>query len=119
VEDVLEQIVGEIEDEYDEQPPLPIRTDEVELDGATGIRDLASNYGIELPVNAGFETIAGYMLYQLGHIPKAAESVTFEGRRFTVTEMDRHRIAKVRMEKLPEPANGLAAAEGERQIARH
>ncbi|HKD05203.1 MAG TPA: hemolysin family protein [Bryobacteraceae bacterium] len=103
VEDVLEQIVGEIEDEYDETPVIPrTESDEQELDGATTILDLASLHGIELPVNAGFETIAGYMLFKLGHIPAVGESVAIDGRSFTVSAMDRNRIARVRIEKAPE-----------------
>jgi putative hemolysin len=108
VEDVLEQIVGEIEDEFDEKLPAPrpeAEADTTVLDGATSILDLASNYGIELPANGGFETIAGYMLFKLGHIPKPGESVEFEGRRFTVTAMDRNRIATVRIEKTAPAAN--------------
>ena len=109
VEDVLEQIVGEIEDEYDEKPVLPkIETDEVELDGATSIRDLESIHGIELPANAGFETVAGYMLYKLGHIPKTGEAVTFNGRLFTITSMERNRIATVRIERTPEESTPIA-----------
>ena len=59
-----------------------------------------SIYGIELPANAGFETIAGYMLYKLGHIPHAGESIEFEDRRLTVLAMDRNRIATVQVKKL-------------------
>jgi putative hemolysin len=107
VEDVLEQIVGEIEDEFDEQPTAAhVEANEVELDGATSIRDLQSIYGFELPANAGFETIAGYILYQLGHIPKPGESVTFNGRLFTVIAMDRNRIARVHIEKELQPVEG-------------
>jgi CBS domain containing-hemolysin-like protein len=114
VEDILEQIVGEIEDEYDEAlPPPEAEASRVEIDGATSVRDFASIYGLELPAEAGFETIAGYMLYELGHIPKEGESVRFDGRRFTVTAMDRHRIAKVLIERLdeaPEPGKETADA---------
>jgi putative hemolysin len=111
VEDVLEQIVGEIEDEYDSNDaklprPHP-EADRVEIEGATSILDLASNYGIELPANAGFETIAGYMLFKLGHIPAAGEPVEFDGRRFTVAAMDRNRIATVRIEKTGAPVVGI------------
>ncbi len=115
VEDVLEQIVGEIEDEFDERLPPIAHADAgpVELDGATSILDFASMYGVELPVNAGFETIAGYMLFQLGHIPAPGEAVDFEGRRFTVTAMERNRIAKVRVETLP----AALQPKGEKQIA--
>ena len=101
VEDVLEQIVGEIEDEFDERLPKPrAEADRVDLDGATSILDLASIYGIELPANAGFETIAGYMLFKLGHIPQTGESVEFDSRRFIVAAMDRNRIATVRIERI-------------------
>ena len=50
-----------------------------------------------------FETLAGYLLFRLGHIPAPGENVTFEDRRFTVTQMDRNRIAKVRIEKVLAP----------------
>lgn len=101
VEDVLEQIVGEIADEYDvKSAPRPAEGDELELEGATKIRDLESQYGIELPANGGFETLAGFLLMRLGKIPAAGQSVEQEGRRYTVLEMDRNRIAKVRVEKV-------------------
>jgi putative hemolysin len=129
VEDVLEQIVGEIEDEFDAKLPKPhAEANQVDLDGATSILDLASIYGIELPANAGFETIAGYMLFKLGHIPKTGEAVEFAERRFIVTAMDRNRIALVRIEKVaaPEPAQNKpggnpagGSQEGVPQLAGH
>jgi putative hemolysin len=102
VEDVLEQIVGEIEDEYDvkEVRPAPMAPALV-LDGVTKIRDLETLHDIEIPSNAGFETLAGFLLMRLGYIPQPGESVAEGGRRFTVIEMDRNRIAKVRIEKMP------------------
>ena len=103
VEDVLEQIVGEIEDEYDVKELRPAQeSPALELDGATNIRDLELLHGIEIPSNAGFETLAGFLLMKLGYIPKAGESVEEGGRRFTVLEMDRNRIAKVLVEKVEE-----------------
>jgi putative hemolysin len=118
---VLEQIVGEIEDEFDEKLPKPhAEADQAEIDGAISILDLASVYGIELPSNAGFETIAGYMLFKLGHIPQTGESVEFDGRRFTVAAMDRNRIATVRIEKLTgEVTEVTELKEGRSQIAGH
>ena len=82
------------------------------MDGSTSIRDFASLYGVELPANAGFETIAGYMLYQLGHIPEAGEFLDFEGRRFTVSAMEKNRIATVLVKKIApdNDAGGEAAA---------
>jgi len=103
VEDVLEQIVGRIEDEHDEKSRRPApETATVELDGATRIRDLETEFGIEIPADGGFETLAGFLLYRLGSIPRAGESVEFDGRRYTVVQMDRNRIAQVRIERFPE-----------------
>ena len=105
VEDVLEQIVGRIEDEYDEKVEhRGPEADDVELDGTVRIRDLESEYGIEISPDAGFETLAGFLLFRLGDIPQAGASVEYQGRRFTVIEMDRNRIARVRIEKLGQPA---------------
>ncbi len=101
VEDVLEQIVGRIEDEHDEKVHRRgADSDEVELDGTTRIRDLDSEYGIEIPPDAGFETLAGFLLFRLGEIPQAGASVDYQGRHFTILEMERNRIARVRIEKV-------------------
>jgi len=100
VEDVLEQLVGRIEDEYDEKRRQSVETGEIELDGTTRIRDLEPEYGIEIPSDAGFETLAGFLLFRLGEIPQGGESVEYQGRRYTVLEMERNRIARVRVEKV-------------------
>ncbi len=102
VEDVLEQLVGEIEDEFDVAPvpPLSSATGTVVLEGSTNILDLETQYEIQLPRDGGFETLAGFMLSRLQKIPALGEGFDYEGRRFTVVEMDGHRIAKVRIETL-------------------
>ena len=102
VEDVLEQIVGRIEDEHDEKSARPAISDDVELDGATRIRDLETEFAIEIPTGAGFETLAGFLLYRMGKIPSTGDSVEYEGRRYTVVQMERNRISRVRMERIPE-----------------
>jgi len=97
-EDVLEQIFGEIGDEHDIRRPMPAEDAPViELDGSTNIRDLASQYGIELPGDAGFETLAGFLLFRLGYIPAPGESLAYGPRTFIVQEMDRNRIARVKV----------------------
>ena len=102
VKDVLEQVVGRIEGEHELRPePLSQEADAVDLDGATRIRDLESEFGLAIPAEAGFETLAGFLLFRLGEIPHEGESVEYQGRRFTVLAMDRNRIARVRIEKLP------------------
>src|SRR2546422_2617212 len=106
VEDILEQLVGEIEDEFDVPPPeQPVLEGKIALvlEGSFSIRDLESQYQLSLPRDAGFETLAGFVLARLQKIPKLGESFDYEGHRYTVEEMEGHRIAKVRIEKL-EPA---------------
>jgi len=111
LEDVLEQVFGEIADEHDVRQPLPVAgAPVVELDGSTSIRDLSSLYGIELPGDAGFETLAGFLLHQFGYIPVAGESLTHEGRTFTVESMDRNRIARVKILNA-QPAEASAPTE--------
>jgi putative hemolysin len=101
VEDVLEQIVGHIEDEHDEKGrPRGAVAGDTELDGSTRIRDLETEFGIEIPSGGGFETLAGFLLFRLGRIPHPGESLEYQGRRYTVLEMDRNRISRVRVEKL-------------------
>ncbi len=111
VEDVLEQIVGEIADEFDDttlRPPSDM--EDIEIDGATSVRDLETQYDIELPDNSGFETVAGFILWRLGHIPAAGEKVEHNGRRFTVVSTERNRIARVRIEKIEPAEAGLGGS---------
>jgi CBS domain containing-hemolysin-like protein len=113
VEDVLEQLVGEIEDEFDVPPPeQPVLEGRIalQLEGAVGIRDLESQYALTLPRDGTFETLAGFVLAQLQRIPRVGESFDYEGHRFTVDEMEGHRIAKVRIEKLQPSAVGQVAS---------
>ncbi len=110
LEDVLEQLVGEIEDEFDdtrEAPPEP--ADEIVLDGAAKIRDLEPQYGFTLPSEAGFETLAGYILFRLGHIPRPGEVVEYGDRRLTVEAMERNRIARVKIQR-NQPAEAVSDA---------
>jgi magnesium and cobalt exporter, CNNM family len=100
VEDILEQLVGNIEDEFDVSPPEPALQGEsvLRLEGSVNIRDLEAEYGIILPRDAGFETLAGFVLARLQRIPNSGESFDYEGHRYTIEEMEGHRIAKVKIE---------------------
>jgi putative hemolysin len=107
VEDVLEQLVGELEDEYDVASAQPAVTDAnapLVLDGAINIRDLETQYELKLPQDEGFETLAGFLLSRLQQMPQGGEAFVYEGRRFVVEKVDGHRIATVRIEPLPAPA---------------
>jgi CBS domain containing-hemolysin-like protein len=105
LEDVLEQVFGDIGDEHDAVRPEPTSGEKaLDLEGSTTIRDLETRYNVALPAEAGFETLAGFLLFQFGHIPKENERVEYGGRRFTIGKMDRNRIANVTIEKLdPKP----------------
>ena len=100
VEDALEQIVGEMEDEFDvaEQPSLFLASGAAVLDGSENIRDLETKHHLVLPRDQGFETLAGFILSRIGKIPTGGESFDFDGNRFTVLTMTAHRIAKVKIE---------------------
>ena len=113
VEDVLEQLVGEIEDEFDVPPPQQPAVQgkiAIHLEGSLGIRDLESQHQLSLPREGGFETLAGFILARLQRIPKVGDHFDFEGHRFVVEEIEGHRIAKVSIEKL-QPA--VAAQAGD------
>jgi CBS domain containing-hemolysin-like protein len=113
VEDVLEQVVGELEDEFDVasgQPAVIDANAPVVLDGAVNIRDLETQYEVKLPQDEGFETLAGFILSRLQKMPEGGEALDYEGRHFVVDKMDGHRIATVRIEPVPTPPAEAAPA---------
>jgi CBS domain containing-hemolysin-like protein len=106
-EDAVEQLAGEFEDEFD-APTHPVLTTAggaILMDGSVNLRDLETQMQWDLPRDGDVETLAGFVLYRLGHIPQVGESVVFEDRLLTVVEMDQRRIARIRVEPVtPEPA---------------
>jgi putative hemolysin len=114
LEDLIEQIVGEIQDEYDweERPVERMRDGSMVVEGTVSATELRENYEIPLPESGEFETVAGFMLEQLGSVPKGGEVVTtIKDWRFTVVDVERNRISKVKIEKLPSSAPAPATAE--------
>jgi CBS domain containing-hemolysin-like protein len=111
-EDAIEQLAGEFEDEFDapSHPVLSSAGGAVVMDGSVNLRDLETQLQWSLPRDGGVETLAGFVLARLGHIPEPGESVVFDGRKLTVIEMEARRIAKIRVETVNEPAP--AADEG-------
>lgn len=106
IEDIVARLIGQVQDEFDAsltEPPLADAAVLV-LEGSTSLRDLETEFDIKLPRDGGFETVAGFLLSRMQKIPRAGEAVDFEGRRFTVEDMDDHRIAKVKIEKVQRPA---------------
>jgi CBS domain containing-hemolysin-like protein len=116
LEDLLEQVVGEIHDEFDVvEKPLTLADGAVIFDAALSVRDLDAQYGITIPEDPAYATVGGFVLDQLGFIPAGGESFTFGGLRFTIADMDGKRVARVKVERVNEPAAKTAAAPGERQ----
>ena len=119
IEDVLEQIVGEIQDEYDREEAVIRKEGEniLVVDGSVSLRDLASERDIVVPHGSGYETLAGFVLDRLGFIPRGGESFVFESHRYTVSEMEGRRISKVRIEVLSLAAKDLAPGSSSRGTA--
>jgi putative hemolysin len=124
LEDILEQLVGEIHDEFDvvEKPVVVGQGPDAAMifDASLGLRDLESQYNIVLPEDRSYATVGGFVLARLGFIPRGGESFDFDGYRFTVVEMDRRRVARVKIQRLKAPAQAgtaAAAADGKSAVA--
>jgi len=101
LEDLLEEIVGDISDEHDEEVNEQIRKEadgNYMLDGNLAVRDLNRRLGLNLPVSDGYTTVAGFLMSESGEILKEGETVVFNENTFTIKKVDKRRILKVRLE---------------------
>jgi len=104
LEDLLEEIVGEIRDEYDiESPVIQLSDGTMLIDASINLRDLKEDYQIILPESPEYETLGGFLMTTLQKIPQTGDGVEIEGKKITIVEMIGQRISKVKLEKLPEP----------------
>lgn len=100
LEDILEQVVGEIHDEFDVvERPLTLADGAIVFDAALNVRDLDTQYNITLPEDPAYATVGGFVLDQLGFIPRGGESFEYGNYRFTVVEMDGRRVARVKIQR--------------------
>ena len=100
IEDVIEQIVGEIDDEFDVEDDQNIRRDaeaQFTVRGVTRIEEFNQFFGTHLPEGQGVDTIAGLLLKQLGRLPRRGESASIDGFEFRVLRADRRRIDALRV----------------------
>jgi putative hemolysin len=112
LEDILEQMVGEIHDEFDVvERPLTLPDGGMIFDAAIKIRELAARYNIMLPEDPSYETVGGFVLTRLGFIPRGGESFEADGYRFTVMEMDHRRVSRLKIKQLPPAIVPSPAAE--------
>jgi CBS domain containing-hemolysin-like protein len=101
LEDLIEQLVGEIHDEFDVvEKPLTLADGAVIFDATLNVRDLDSQYNISLPEDPAYATVGGFVMDQLGFIPRGGESFEYGSYRFTVVEMDGRRVARVKIQLL-------------------
>lgn len=107
LEDLVEELVGEIYDEYDtgvdHEDRISVRSGSVDVDGGLILQEFASASGITLP-EGHYETVAGFVMDRLGRLPHTGDHVEVSGHVLTVTAMDRLRIARIRVA----PMNGTA-----------
>ena len=107
MEDLLEEIVGEIRDEYDiESPVIQLPDGTMLIDASINLRDLKEDHHIQLPESPEYETLGGFLMTALQKIPQSGDMVEIEGKRIKIVEMVGQRISKVKLEKLPEPTPG-------------
>jgi putative hemolysin len=111
LEDLVEELIGDIQDEYDvpDGHQREVRGGNVEVDGLLNLGEFAEQAGVVLP-DGPYETVAGYMLAMLGHLPAERETVEVAGHRLTVTEMDGRRISRVLVSQIPGAAGPAADA---------
>jgi putative hemolysin len=104
LEDLVEELIGDIRDEYDVEDTQARRFQNgvVEVDGLTNTADFADETGLALP-EGPYETVGGYLMAALGHVPAAGESTVLERHRLEITAMDGRRVARVRVTPLPNP----------------
>lgn len=106
IEDLIEEIVGEIQDEADrdERPVRRLRDGSYLVDASVSIHDLADQYQLLFPESAEYETLAGFVLTQLQRLPRGGEIVTYEDWRLTIVDMDGRRISRIKVERRQPPA---------------
>lgn len=101
IEDIVEEIVGDIRDEYDapeEDWSLPAENGAVIIKGSAGIKEINKRLDLGLPESAEYTTLAGFLLSEFGRIPKEKDVLLHGGRRFIVVKMDKRQVGLVRVE---------------------
>jgi len=110
LEDILEQVVGEIHDEFDVvERPLTLADGAIVFDAALNVRDLDTQYNITLPEDPAYATVGGFVLDQLGFIPRGGESFEYGNYRFSVVEMDGKRVGRVKVQRARPPSGDRPA----------
>ena len=102
LEDILEELVGEITDEYEQTPPEPVKQiDEntIEVDARTYVDDLNDKFELNLPEDEDYDTVGGFVFSHLGYVPKAGLAFDYENLKFTIGSAEPRRIKRIRIER--------------------
>jgi CBS domain containing-hemolysin-like protein len=103
IEDVTEEIVGEFGETIEEEELIKaVSEKEIMVDGRLPIDELNEHFNLNIPKAPEYDTVAGWLLTELGHIPRPGEEVTYDGVRFRVQAMQQRRIALIRITRIPE-----------------
>jgi putative hemolysin len=103
LEDILEELVGEITDEYEEIPAEPIRQIDqniIDVDARTYVGDLNDKFELNLPEDEDYDTVGGFVFSRLGYIPKTGENLDYENLKFTIASAEARRIIRIRIQKV-------------------
>jgi putative hemolysin len=110
LEDLIEEVIGDIRDEYDApgDEALRMRGGEVEADGLLNLDEVEEQTGVRLP-EGPYETLAGFVMASLGHVPRVGEAVEAAGHRLEVAELDGRRVARVRVTRIKSDVDSHAS----------
>jgi putative hemolysin len=97
LEDLIEEVIGEIRDEYDElaEPAKLLRSGDREVDGLLNLGEFREQVGVDLPHEGPYETVAGFVMSSIGRVARVGDYVDHDGYRLTVAELDGRRISRV------------------------
>jgi len=112
LEDLIEEIVGEIQDEYDteEKPVERLKDGAFIVDASMPVRDLVAEYGLSIPLSPDYETLGGFITHQIQGLPRGGEVISYGGYKFTVVDLGDRRVAKVKVERIEDRSRALKEA---------
>ncbi|WP_375481011.1 hemolysin family protein [uncultured Jatrophihabitans sp.] len=113
LEDLIEEVIGDIRDEYDADEIASSRLagGEVEVDGRLNLDEVSEVSGVSLP-DGPYSTLGGYVMASLGRLPRTGDTVEYDGARLTVVRIEGRRVARVRLTPPPQPDGDDTAAAG-------
>ena len=116
IEDLLEEIVGEIRDEYDTESPVQkLKNGIMFVDASLAIRDLNEDYNFVIPESSEYDTLGGFLLTSLQRLPSVGDSYNTDTHNFSIISMKGRRILKIKVEPLKDSQDNEASPEKEDQ----